>query len=492
MHLGESRAFGAALGDWASGSGPAYRLLAGAIRSRAEAGALSVGARLPAERSLAGALGISRTTVVAAYDLLRQEGWLESRRGSGSRLLRAAEKALSIGVDRHDHAAFERSTILRSLVEASESRVEFMGLHLPAASPYVAEALQHVGEDLGGLLEHHGYWPVGLPSLRSAIAAHLTRSGVPAHAEEILVTHGAQEAIGLAAGLFLAPGRTVVLEDPTYVGALDVFAASGARLVPVPVTDHGIRMDVLREAVSREAPSLIYLMPTFHNPTGVVTPESHRREIARIAAERGIPVFEDDALANLDLGHRPPRPISAFAPSAPILSVGSFSKLMWGGLRAGWIRAPEALIGRLARRKALGDLGNSAVSQAVAARLLPRADEIREARRRQMSERLAVMEKELARLLPDWTWKRPGGGLSLWVRLPRGNAAEFARVALRHGVSVLPGSICSPTNGFPEFLRLPYVLEPAKIREGVKLLAQAWGAYAPARQKAPAKLEVLV
>jgi DNA-binding transcriptional MocR family regulator len=492
MHLGESRAFGATLGDWASGAGPAYRLLAGAIRARAEAGALSVGARLPAERSLAGALGISRTTVVAAYELLRQEGWLESRRGSGSRLVRAAEKALSIAVERHDPAAFERSTILRSLVEASESKVEFMGLHLPAASPYIAEALEHVGEDLGDLLDHHGYWPVGLPALRSAIAAHLTRSGLPTHAEEILVTHGAQEAIGLAAGLFLAPGRTVVLEDPTYVGALDVFAASGARLSPVPVTDQGIRMDLLREAVSRETPSLIYLMPTFHNPTGVVTPESHRREIAKIAVERGIPVFEDDALANLDLGHRPPRPISAFAPSAPILSVGSFSKLMWGGLRAGWIRAPETLIGRLARRKALGDLGNSAVSQAVAARLLPRAEEIREARRRQITERLAVMEKELARLLPDWTWKRPGGGLSLWVRLPRGNAAEFARVALRHGVSVLPGSICSPTNGFSEFLRLPFVLEPAKIREGVRLLAQAWRAYAPARQKARAKLEVLV
>src|SRR5215471_3240402 len=494
MHLSESRAFGAALGDWASGAGPAYRLLADAIRARAEAGALSVGARLPAERSLAGALGISRTTVVAAYDLLRQEGWLESRRGSGSRLLRAAEKALSIGVERHDPAAFERSTILRSLVEASESKVEFMGLHLPAASPYVAEALAHVGEDLAKLVGHHGYWPVGLPALRSAIATHLTKSGLPSHPEEILVTHGAQEAIGLAASLFLAPGRTVVLEDPTYVGAIDVFAAAGARLSPVPVSDHGVRMDFLRDAVAREAPSLIYLMPSFQNPAGVVTPESHRREIAAIAAERGIPIFEDDALANLDMGHRPPKPIASYAPAAPILSVGSLSKLMCGGLRVGWIRAPEPLIGRLARKKALGDLGNSAVSQVVAARLLPRAGEIREFRRRQISERLAVMEKELSRLLPEWTWRRPGGGLSLWVRLPRGNAVEFGRVAQRHGVSILPGTICSPSNGCAEFLRLPFVLEPAKIREGVRLLAEAWRAYAPA--PAPAReraaLEVLV
>ena len=107
-------------------------------------------------------------------------------------------------------------------------------------------------------------------------------------------------------------------------------------------------------------------MPTFQNPTGVVMPESHRREIARMAAERGVPILEDDALANLDLGQSPPLPISAFAPSAPILSAGSLSKLTWGGLRAGWIRAPEPLIARLARRKALGDLGNSVVSQTLA------------------------------------------------------------------------------------------------------------------------------
>jgi DNA-binding transcriptional MocR family regulator len=489
MQSHEAKAFASALGDWEAGSGSAYRRLAGAIRGRAEAGSLPVGARLPAERSLAGALGVSRTTVVAAYELLRQDGWLESRRGSGSRVIRSGAREAP---DRSEHGGFERNTVLRSLVEASGSRIEFMGLHLPAAAPYVTEALAHVKEDVSPLTAHHGYWPLGLPALRKAIASHLTRSDVPSRLDEILVTHGAQEAIALAAALFLGPGRTVILEDPTYVGALDVFAAAGARLVSVPVGELGIRLDLLREALTHEAPSLIYLMPTFQNPTGVVMPESHRREIARMAAERGVPILEDDALANLDLGQRPPLPISAFAPSAPILSVGSLSKLMWGGLRAGWIRAPEPLIARLARRKALGDLGNSVVSQTLAARLLPRAEEIRESRRRQIAERLAVMEEEMRRLLPAWTWRRPGGGLSLWVRLPRGNAAEFARVALRHGVSVLPGSTCSPSNGCSEFLRIPYVLEPEKIREGLGLLARAWSSYAPAERKERAALEVLV
>ncbi len=485
----EAKSFASALGDWKAGSGSAYRRLAGAIRGRADAGALPVGARLPAERSLAGALEVSRTTVVAAYELLRRDGWLESRRGSGSRVARSGARAAP---GRPEKGGFERSTILRSLVESSGSRIEFMGLHLPAAAPFVVEALAHVKEDVSPLTAHHGYWPLGLPALRKAIASHLTRSGVPSRFEEILVTHGAQEAIALTAALFLGPGRTVMLEDPTYVGAIDVFATSGARLVSFPVGELGIRLDLLREALDREAPSLIYLMPTFQNPTGVVMPESHRREIARMAAERGVPILEDDALANLDLGQRPPPPISSFAPSAPILSAGSLSKLMWGGLRAGWIRAPEPLIDRLARRKGLGDLGNSVVSQTLAARLLPRAEEIRESRRRQIAERLAVMEEELSRLLPEWTWRRPGGGLSLWVRLPRGNAAEFARVALRYGVSVLPGATCSPSDGCSEFLRIPYVLEPEKIREGIRLLARAWNAFAPAEGKKRAALEVLV
>lgn len=489
MHSQETATFAGALGDWKSGSGSAYRRLAGAIRVRAQAGALPIGSRLPAERSLAGVLGVSRTTVVAAYELLRQDGWLESRRGSGSRVTRSGGPAAA---ERPDNGFSERSTILRSLVEPSGSRIEFLGLHLPAAAPYVTEALAHMKDDVSPLTAHHGYWPLGLPAFRKAIASHLTRSGVPSRLEEILVTHGAQEAIALAAALFLGPGRTVFLEDPTYVGAIDVFAAAGARLVSFPVTEHGIRLDLLREALARETPSLIYLMPTFQNPTGVVMPESHRREIARMAAERGIPVLEDDALANLDLGQRPPPPISSFAPTAPILSAGSLSKLMWGGLRAGWIRAPEPLIARLARRKALGDLGNSVVSQTLAARLLPRAEQIRESRRRQIAERLAVMEEEMAHRLPDWTWRRPGGGLSLWVRLPRGSAAEFARVALRHGVSVLPGPTCSPSSGCAEFLRIPYVLEPEKIREGIGLLARAWNASSPAEGRDRAALEVLV
>jgi DNA-binding transcriptional MocR family regulator len=150
------------------------------------------------------------------------------------------------------------------------------------------------------------------------------------------------------------------------------------------------------------------------------------------------------------------------------------------------------LIHRLARRKAMDDLGSSVLSQAVAVRLLENADAFAKLRRRQVEERLDAMARGLARRLPEWTWKRPAGGLTLWVRLPRGNAAEFAQVAARHGVAVLPGSVCSPSNGFPDHLRLAFVPEPAEIREGVDRLARAWEKYAVARDTARARVGVIV
>jgi DNA-binding transcriptional MocR family regulator len=480
------------LGNWSSGSEAMYLQLADTLRGILERGDFSPGLRLPAERPLAKALAVSRTTVVRAYEILRAEGWLESRQGSGTRVHRSG--APRAATDRESAAvkSFQRNTVFRGLIEASGSTIEFLGAHLPAAAPFVEEAVAQAREDLAPLLKHHGYMALGLPALQEAIAVHLTGSGLSSTAERILVTHGAQQAIGLIAALYVQSGDTVVVEEPTYLGAIDVFASAGARLISVPVGRDGVRLDLFREALVGETPSLIYLMPTFHNPTGAVMPERNRREIVRMAEERQIPIIEDNTLADLDHGQPPPLPLGSFARTAPILSIGSLSKLLWGGLRVGWISAPEPLIPRLARFKVMADLGSSLVSQAIAARLLPRAGAIREVRRREMRERLDVMAKQLTRLLPEWSWERPAGGLTLWVRLPRANAGEFAQVALRHGVSVVPGPICSARNGCAQFLRLSFALEPDEIREGIGRLARAWKAYTPATATQRSSLGVIV
>ncbi len=306
------------------------------------------------------------------------------------------------------------------------------------------------------------------------------------------MTNGSQQAIGLAAGLLLKRGDAVVLEDPTYLGAIDVFESSGARLVPVPVGPDGVELGSLREAVARENPRLLYVMPNFQNPTGALLSSAARAEVVRIAEEHDTTILEDATLEDFDFGRRPPPAIAALARRASVLTVGSLSKLIWGGLRIGWIRAPEPLLEPLANLKVMGDLGNSAIPQAVAVRLLRRIGEIRKKRRRQVLERYDALASELSKRLPEWEWRKPLGGLSLWVRLPRGNAQEFATIARRHGVAILPGSTCSPTNGSPEFLRLPFCLEPAEIREGIRRLESAWKSYAPAPKPGCAGLHVVV
>lgn len=478
------------LGSWQSRSGPAYRKLAEAIREEVSSGSLRVGATIPAERKLADALSISRTTVVGAYESLRADGWIESVQGSGTRVCRSASPgpAPSSG----SPASSRRTTAFRGLIESNPSTISFLGLHLPAISPDFEEAFQEAARDLKSLLRHHGYTGLGLPALREAIAAHISDSGLPTKAEEILVTHGAQQAIGLAASVLLRSGDCAALEDPTYLGAIDVFTSAGARLIPIPVGDEGVRIDRLSEVLSRDSPRLLYLMPTFQNPVGTVLSPDARREIARIADQHGTTILEDGTLEDLSFGRRPPPPLAAFSRSGRVISVGSLSKLIWGGLRVGWLRAPEALLAPLSNLKVMGDLGNSAISQAVAVRLLRRARTIRERRREQIEERFELLASELAAQLPGWTWKKPLGGLSIWVRLPHGDADEFAPIALRHGVAILPGSTCSPTGGCSEYLRLPFCLEPQQIRDGVRRLARAWRAYDTAPKTSRAGLHVVV
>jgi DNA-binding transcriptional MocR family regulator len=449
------------------------------MRDGLAAGRFPVGTVLPPERRLAEALGVSRTTVVGAYEALRAEGWLDSVQGSGTRVRREAPPRASAA----PLAAQRRHSAFRGLVDSGGSAVSFLGLHLPAIAPDFEEALAETSRDSRAVLRGHGYSGLGLAPLREAIARHFTAGGLPTRASEVLVTHGAQQAIGIAAQLLLRRGDAVVLEDPTYIGAIDLFEATGARLVTVPIGPAGVRVDRLAAAVEREHPRAIYLMPTFQNPVGPVIPEEARKEIAAIADRNGAVVVEDGTLDELDFGTRPPPPVAAFCRGGRGVTIGSLSKLIWGGLRVGWLRAPAPLLDAAAELKVMADLGNSPLSQTLAARLMRRLPEIRSRRREEVLERFEVLADELGRRLPDWEWTRPLGGLSIWVRLPRGNAEEFGVVARRHGVSILPGSVFSPSNGHADHLRLPFCLEPGEIRDGIARLARAWAEYVPASEE---------
>jgi DNA-binding transcriptional MocR family regulator len=356
----------------------------------------------------------------------------------------------------------------------------------------VDEAAREVAKQpLAGLSGNEGYFPMGLPDLRQAIARHLTNRGLPTREDELMVTSGAQQGISLLASLLVARGETVVTEDPTYIGAIDVFSAMGARLLATAGYADTLDVDRLH-ALLATRPRLCYLVPDFHNPTGAVLPEHARREIARFCEELQVPVVEDCSLSDLGLTGDPPPPIASYRPNAPVLTLGSFSKLFWTGLRVGYLRGPEGLITRLGRFKALSDLGSAFFPQAMTIRLLSEWRAARQQRQQELKTKLSLLEALLAAQLPTIQFKRPEGGMLLWARWGEGDAGDLAHIAAQHGVTVVPGSGNSPDRHFSDFLRLPFVADPATMAEGIHRLAIAAKAYQPQQKETRATFDVIV
>lgn len=470
-HLGE------VLEHWRSGRGPLYERLATALRAGIERGQLLPGARLPPERLLADELDVGRSTAVAAYGALRRAGLVERRQGSGT-VVRAEVGTLASTRAAELSTSLQRNVVFRRLNESLEATVDLLGAtaaNSPALRGALTEALAEI--DVDELAAHHGYEPLGHPPLRCAVAQHLTALGLPTDEREILITSGAQQAVSLTATCYVEPGQLVVMEDPTFAGAIDAFRTAGARIVCVPVREDGTDVDALAATLGASAVRAVYVMPTFHNPTGTLVPEDARRRLAALARTTGVPLIEDNTLADLSLGDPPPPPIAAFARDAPILTIGSLSKLFWGGLRIGWIRGPQSMIAHLRRLKAVTDLGSSLLAQAVAVRLLDREPTFKASHQRELRADLDHLAALLRHHLPDWTWREPEGGLSVWARVPHGSATELAHIANRLGVAIVPGPVMSPSSAFDDFVRLPLGQRRDLVTDGIERLAGAWRTY---------------
>ncbi len=482
----------AALDGWRHLSGPLYLRLSAALAAAIEAEEILPGTKLPPERLLAEQLGVARTTVAAALEALEGRGLLERRQGRGTHVAgvhggqvepRAADLTTTL----------QRNIIFRRLGDRSADSVDLLGNPAPgpAARAAVVAAAQAV--DFDGLMTDNGYFPLGYPPLRRALAGHLTGAGLPTTEEEILVTAGAQQAISLLAAYYARPGASVMLEDPTFPGAIDAFRAAGAHILSVAIQETGGAPGPIAAAMTDGSVRAVYLMPTYHNPTGTVMPDAVRRELVRLSARTAVPIIEDASLADLTMAGQPPPPLAAYGRDAPIVTVGSLSKLFWPGLRVGWIRAGRSMIAQLGQVKAVADLGTSVVSQAIAENVLAEARRLQDLRRQELGERLAVVQDLLGRLLPDWTWRRPRGGLYVWAKLPDGSATELAQVASRHGVLIAPGAIMSPTGRFDDFVRLSFDAQPDSLREGLRRLAEAWDDYATAvRDRGARRIDVIV
>lgn len=475
--MDRSSADPAALADlisgWTAGPGVIYRRLADAVAQLIETGDLPAGARLPSERAFAQALAVSRSTVVAAYDELRGRGLVDSRRGSGTRVRGAG------GRPRTDRiTAGSGESMFAQFTTASDELIS-MAFAVDAGAPELGQALQElVDEDLSHLLRDVGYHPRGIAALRSAIATRLSDEGLATTPDQLVVTTGAHQATALVSQMYLRRGATVVVESPSWPGSFDLFAAAGASVVGVPLDADGLRVDGLAAAIAEHRPALVFVMPTFHNPTGRLMSATRRRRLGELVAETDIVVVEDNAYSSMLADITVPAPLAAYAPAgAEILTIGSLSKAVWGGLRIGWVRASVPVAERLARHKALADLGTPVLDQALATRLLPRLPELTATRSATARRRLGHMTGLLRERLPDWRWEEPTGGSALWIELPDADAQVFGQVARRHGVELVAGRSTDPTGAHDAYIRLPFTYPMDLLTEVVDRLDRAWSDF---------------
>ncbi|WP_019145307.1 MocR-like transcription factor YczR [Aeromicrobium massiliense] len=436
---------------------PAYADLAERVRLLVVDGRVADGARLPSERDLAVALGVSRTTTARVYAELRERGVLRSRRGSGSVV----------------QVPPSESHVSSLITAPSAPGTIALTYSAPAGPPGLARAFAAAQEQLPALLATTGYLPDGLPVLREALAERYRRQGLPTDPEQVVVTNGAMGALSLAFRTFVSAGDRVVVEGLSYPHAYDAIVASGGRLAPLPVTEHPWDVQALAALLGSGRHATAYFIPDFHNPTAAVMDESTRAAWARLLRRHGVLPVVDESLreVNLDRVELPPS-YATYDPRAVL--VGSASKEFWGGLRIGWARLPRHLVTPVLQRRMTLDLGSSAFEQLVLAHLLQGdgadADHRRETARTARDHLLA----ELAVQLPMLAAEPPAGGLNVWAELPERVSTPLVAAAERHGLLLTPGPRFHAHAGGETRLRLPYTQGEAVITEAVRRLRDAW------------------
>lgn len=451
------RKLGELLGAWHDGR-PSSQLLAESVRQLVLDGRLPPGTRLPAERELAWSLGVSRTLVARTMDRLREAGFAASKRGAGSWVKLP---------DSQRHAGMNGGWF-----PTSDPEVLNLAQATPAAPPELSPAADRARLRLVEHLGDHGYQPHGLPVLRARIAERFTARGLPTDPEQILVTNGAQHAFALVLRMLVAPGERVLMEHPTYPNAIEAVRGLGATPVAVPMVDDGWDLDLLAANLRQTAPRLAYLIPDFHNPTGVLLGDDGRAKLATALARTCTNAVVDETMIDLGLtGDPPPPPMAALTERA--ITIGSASKSFWGGLRLGWIRASAEFVQRAVTGRAAVDLGTPVFEQLLLAELLDGADAVLRRRREELRERRAALIGALGEHLPEWSFRVPDGGLALWCDIGSQVSSRLSVVAEQRGVRLAPGARFSVNGSLERWIRIPYTLPGDRLEEAIRRLAGA-------------------
>ena len=465
---------------------PLFHQIENWLRDAIVSGGLPPSTRLPSSRALASDLGVSRITVANAYAELDRDGLITSREGSGTFVAVQAPTPSPADLDGRHWPLWQQQR--RRAIGADTARsgaahpdlIAFTGVGDPRMFP-VNEFARTIKEVLGRdgtvALEYgpfdHGYGP-----LRETVVHLLASQGIRTDDRQVLITSGSQQAIALTCEVLLERGDTVLVEQPTYNLALDLFRAMGLTIVGVPVDEHGMVVELVEDLLQQHHPRLIYTIPNFQNPTGASLSGDRRRRLLTLAARYNVAILEDDFVGDLRYEGRALPAIKALDHVGQVIYVGTFSKLLMPGLRVGFLVADGPILEQLGVRKQVHDLTTSPLMQRVVDRYVTVGRyqahlrrTIRAYRARRDAMRAAVREH-----LPGAMVAPSHGGLFAWLRMPDPVSTEtLVADALGEGVAFAPGHrfFANPTDG-DRFLRLNFATRtPDEINEGTRRLGIA-------------------
>jgi len=473
---------------------PLYLQAAEQLRAQIESGELPPHTRLPASRVLAKQLGVNRITIVNAYAELEAEGLVVSRVGSGTFVAGRQENPAP-----HFQADYiprwRDSLPPRQQWNANQMLAEMMRMaRQPGVISFAAgapaseflpvnefrralnEVLRRDGAAALQYEEAAGYLP-----LRQTIAQALQAQNIQVRGDDILITAGCQQALNMALRVLTrGDDRVLIVEDPCYLGLLDIVNAQRITPVGAPVDAHGLRVDRLEQLILRHRPQLIYVIPSFHNPTGVTMPLERRQTLLDIAARNGVPILEDASYDELRYEGQAQPSLKSLDRADTVLHAGGYSKTLVPGIRIGYLVAPAILHDRIIATKQTADILTSPLNQRALHVYLQSGHYTEHLRRvrRAYKERLEAMLAAIEQHFPAQAcWRRPEGGMYIWVEMPSEgpSAATLYLTAINYSVAFAIGSVFSASGSFSHTLRLNFTTHtPAEIEEGIRRLGKAW------------------
>lgn len=385
---------------------------------------------------------MSRTTVSNSYQTLVDEDLLSPTQGSGTKV---RENLVRSGPITHGDRL--------STYVSSTTPLDLSSGVLPT-SPILNQVLRGRWiKELRIQASNDRFKPRGLSTLRDAIATYYDDVGTPTSSNELIVTNGSHHSLGILAACLLEPGDTVLVEEPTYRGALDVFNRRGVRVIGVETDNKGIIPHKIEESINKYRPNLVYVIPTAHNVTGVTWSPERRTQVSRIIADKNVPIIDDGSTADLN-GTSHPGYIASELPIHLSITIGSLTKLFWSGLRVGWIRGPRNVLDAALETRITNDIAGSVPSQILALHCFPHADRARQLRRVELQESRQLVSGWLRDTFPGWSFDENQSGACLWVNT-NSNAVILATELARKDILLIPGSDFSTANHWENYIRLP-------------------------------------